>query len=264
MKRISIILLVGFVPLILRSQEAKLSLGIDMGLINNWSTMPIDEVGVFINTQDYQYNTKENFQKAFIAYESKYGARIDFTKAVYSDLICAQGNISLDANVKDCSGTDWNAYQINANLFRKIYFFNRRVYLNPSIGLGYMWYDEGSYTLGNICCGSAGGSLFKYYFEHSDTYFKSKNILLNSSMAGGFKINPRLSLTLFYNYQQGLLKMYQIDIVAWKPDDYKVYERPTDPTKLMNAQINSRGTNSHFGLGLEYNLKSYPSKKIHR
>jgi hypothetical protein len=249
---------------LLNAQEAKLSVGIEMGLIKNWSTIPIDEVGVFINTQDYQYNTRENFQNVYITYEKTYGARMDFFRGTYSDLICAQGNISLDANVKDCSGTDWNAYQVNFNVFRKLYFLNRRMFFSPTIGAGYMWYGGDLYSLGNDGGGSTRGSLFNYYYDLKVNNLRNKNVVLNSGLSLGYKINPKLSLSIYYNYQQGLLMMYQIDIVAWKPDDYKVYERPTDLTKLMNAQINSRGTNSHFGLGLEYNLKSYPSKKIHR
>lgn len=106
------------------AQDYKLYAGLELGFIKNWSTKPVDEVGVFINSQDYTYTLKELFQKIYVGYESKeskYGVRIDFFRATYSDLICAKGNISFDPNARDCSGTDWNAYQINTNIYRKIF-----------------------------------------------------------------------------------------------------------------------------------------------
>ncbi len=260
MKLVIFFFLFALSPIIIFGQDAKLSGGIEMGLIKNWSTKPIDEVGIFINSQDYSYQTRENFQKIFVAYEKQLGVRVDFTKAIYSDLICAQGNVVFDAKIKDCSGTDWNAYQVNTNVYRKFYFLKQRMYLSPSVGAGFMWYGGDSYSLGNAGYGSLGGSLFRYYFEDKSDHLKNKNVILNSGMALGYKINPKLNLTLFYNFQQGIQEMYQIDVIAWKPDDYEIYDRPTDPTKLMKVQVDSRGSNSHFGLGLEYSLKSYPLK----
>jgi hypothetical protein len=243
---------------LLLAQDSKISAGIEMGLIKNWSTMPIDEVGLFINSQDYTYTVHELFRSAYISYEKQYGLRLDFFKATYSDLICAKGNTEFGPNVRDCGGSDWNAYQINLNVYKKIYLFNKkRIYLKPSVGLGIMWYGGDSYSLGNSGKGATGGSLFKYYYEDCDTNLRNKNLTINSSAAIGYQINPRLSLILHYNYQQGLLKMYQIDVIAWKrPSDPEIYDRPTDPSLLKKVQINSYGSNSHFGLGLEYCLKS--------
>jgi hypothetical protein len=232
---------------LLIAQKPQISIGIDVGLMQNWTKLTKDEAGVFINNQDLSYNIHENYKRFYIKYTGKFSYKLDITSAIYTDYICTLNNFTPPLTGKACGGTDWNANQINVNIGKEIKLF-KWMYVQPSLGIGYVFFEN--FYNGDYSEGGGGG----YHWRYSEMTFglRSGNFNLNLGSEILFKLNPMFKLKFMYAYQQAFFKIYTTEIMAWQTIGPGVFTKPTDPSKIKYATIDGYGSNTQFGLGVEY------------
>jgi hypothetical protein len=227
----------------------KYSGGVDFGLIKMLTKVEDSETGVFITHQSVSYAAAENVKRVYLKYHDKFVYEIDYTIATYSNYICTENNFLPPFMGKECSGSDFIANQINVSIGKKVNLI-KSISLEPSIGFGFVFFEDFSEGYQEDGPGSGGGA--KWHYKADDAIFRENNLNLNASVQLLYNVNPILDLKLFYNYQQGVFKIYENKIVAWNPDDIEVFQIPEDKTKLVNANSHSNGSNTQFGLGIEF------------
>jgi hypothetical protein len=257
-KKLLSIFIIGLINSYSFGQNNKIiSVGIDIGLSQNWTNLSKDETGVFINNQDLSYNINENYKRVYFNYTNKFSLKIDYTYAIYTDYICTLNNFIDPYTGKECLGSEWKGNQINLS-FGKEFKLLKWLYVKPSLGVGYVFFKY--FEVGYFGESRSWGSLFKFSYETMSTSFRNDNYNLQSGVEFLFRLNPILKIKFCYLYQYSLFKLYETNIVAWNPENSDIFEKPNDPAKLKFATLNANGSNTQFGVGLEFDIKTFSKK----
>ena len=223
--------------------------GIDFGLIKMLTNVEDEETGVFITHQSVNHDVRENVKRIYLKYHDEFIYEINYTKAIYSDYICTGNNFLPPLKGKECSGGDFIANQLNVSVGKKINLY-KNISLEPSLGVGFVHFEDVS--VGFQEDGTGSGGYTKWHYSSNDTYFRVNNLNLNLNLNILYDVTQILSFKLFYNFQQAAFKIYTNEISAWNPDNVDIFQKPEDESRLAYAKSYSYGSNTQFGLGIEY------------
>ncbi len=252
-----IILIFIFSCMTSKAQPKYLSGGIELGMIQNWTKVTKDETGIFINNQNLGFNITESYQRVFLKYNTtQFNIKVDYTRAIYSNFICTKNNLAIGLTGKSCSGSNWDANQINVQIGKEFKIF-KWLYIAPSLGIGYVFFPD--FEVGNSSTGASFGN--PWIYDYITTSFRDDNYNVNIVNEVNFKLNPIFKLKLMFAYQQALFKLYRPDIVAWPYDGGDIsVDRPSDSNKWKYVTVESNGSNTQLGIGLEFILKTFDKK----
>ena len=258
MKKIILCTFLLFYSVFAFCQEKKIIIGFDFGLFQNLTAIKNDKTGVFIPNQKLSYNIHENIYDFYLKYKSFFNYKLQYSRAVYTCYICNENNFLYPLKGKDCLGYDFIGHQINFN-YGKDFYLSKRFYFTPYLGLGVVKFSDFDVDYRLRGLSSGGGN--KWHYTSDERVYRNNNINGNLTIEICFEVNPILNIKFFYAYQKAFFKLYEHNIIAWQPLDPDIFEIPEDESKLEKLINSSNGSNTQFGLGIEFKILTLKNGK---